>query len=84
VRPPVNPFRPGITLIAQLAQVPIQTVFIEPRSPYLGKNWPIWRAPQFPVEIKVRLGRRFQPEPGHHDHQAVLNQLEHYFTQELQ
>ena len=80
VRPPINPFRPGLTLIAQMAQVPIQTVLIESGSPYLGKGWPIWRAPPFPVVIGVRLGRRFAPEA---DHQDLLNRIEAYFAEEL-
>ncbi|MBC8056025.1 MAG: 1-acyl-sn-glycerol-3-phosphate acyltransferase [Rhizobiales bacterium] len=80
VRAPINPFRPGITLIAQMAQVPIQTVFITSESPYLGKGWPIWRTPQFPVVFDVRLGKRFAPEA---DHAGLLKRLEVYFTQEL-
>ena len=80
VQTPINPFRPGITLIAHMAQVPIQTVFIEARSPYLGKGWPIWRTPQFPVVLKVRLGQRFAPEA---DHQGLLKRLESYFAEEL-
>ena len=80
IRTPVNPFRPGITLIAQMAQVPIQTVIIESESPYLGKGWPIWRAPEFPVAIRVRLGQRFAPEA---DHQGMLKRLEAYFAEEL-
>jgi 1-acyl-sn-glycerol-3-phosphate acyltransferase len=80
IHPPINPFRPGITLIAQMAQVPIQTVLIESESPYLGKGWPIWRTPQFPVVIRVRLGRRFAPEA---DHQGLLKRLESYFAEEL-
>ena len=80
VQAPINPFRPGVTLIAHMAQVPIQTVFIEARSPYLGKGWPIWRTPQFPVVLKVRLGQRFAPEA---DHQGLLKRLESYFAEEL-
>ena len=80
IRAPINPFRPGITLIAQMAQVPIQTVIIESESPYLGKGWPIWRTPQFPVVIKVRLGQRFAPEADHH---GLLTRLEAYFAEEL-
>jgi 1-acyl-sn-glycerol-3-phosphate acyltransferase len=80
LKSPVNPFRPGITLIAHMAQVPIQTVFIESTSPYLRKGWPIWRAPEFPVEFRVRLGERFAPEA---DHQGLLKRLEAYFSQEL-
>ena len=46
---PLNPFRPGITLIAKLAGAPIQTVFIDTDSPYLGKGWPLWRLPPMPI-----------------------------------
>jgi len=80
IRAPINPFRPGLTLIAHMAQVPIQTVFIETPSPYLGKGWPIWRTPQFPVVFSARLGRRFAPEA---DHQGLLKRLESYFATEL-
>ena len=80
IHAPVNPFRPGITLIAQMAQVPIQTVIIESESPYLGKGWPIWRTPEFPVVVRVRLGQRFAPEA---DHQGMLKRLEAYFADEL-
>jgi 1-acyl-sn-glycerol-3-phosphate acyltransferase len=80
IRAPINPFRPGITLIAHMAQVPIQTVIIESHSPYLRKGWPIWRAPQFPVVFRVRLGQRFAPEADTH---GQLKRLEAYFAEEL-
>jgi 1-acyl-sn-glycerol-3-phosphate acyltransferase len=80
IRAPINRFRPGTTLIAHKAQVPIQTVIIEADSPYLGKGWPIWRTPQFPVVFSARLGRRFEPEA---DHQGLLKRLETYFAAEL-
>jgi 1-acyl-sn-glycerol-3-phosphate acyltransferase len=80
IQAPTNPFRPGITLIAQMAQVPIQTVIIESESPYLGKGWPIWRTPGFPIVVRVRLGERFVPEP---DHAGFLKRLEAYFASEL-
>ena len=80
VTPPINPFRPGMTLMAHMAQVPIQTVIIESDSPYLGKGWPIWRMPQFPVVFSARLGQRFAPEA---DHMALLKRIETYFSNEL-
>ncbi len=80
IREPVNPFRPGLTLIAHRAGVPIQTVLIESDSRYLTKGWPIWRAPAFPVRLSVRLGRRFAPEADHH---GLLKRLEAYFSAEL-
>jgi 1-acyl-sn-glycerol-3-phosphate acyltransferase len=64
---PVNPFRPGVTLIAKLAQTPIQTVLIETDSPYLSKGWPIWKLPPNPIIFKVRLGPRLIPSSDSHD-----------------
>jgi 1-acyl-sn-glycerol-3-phosphate acyltransferase len=70
---PVNPFQPGVTAIAKHAKVPIQVVFIDTDSPYLGKGWPIWRLPSFPMRISVRMGPRL--EPGR-DADAQLVELE--------
>jgi 1-acyl-sn-glycerol-3-phosphate acyltransferase len=80
IRAPVNEFRPGMTLMAHIAQVPIQAVIIETDSPYLGKGWPIWRLPLFPVVFRVRLGQRFAPQA---DHAALLRQIEAHFVEEL-
>jgi 1-acyl-sn-glycerol-3-phosphate acyltransferase len=80
VERPINRFRPGITLIALRAQVPIQVVIIETDTPYLRKGWSIWRVPAFPISIRVRLGERFAPEG---DHPALLEKLERYFVREL-
>lgn len=76
-RLPINPFRPGVTLIAKLAGAPIQTVFIDTESPYLGKGWPIWKLPPLPIRFSVRLGARFAPQD---DTDALLAQLEAYFA----
>ena len=80
VAAPVNPFKPGITLIAHLARVPIQTVIVESDSPYLTKGWPLLKAPPVPVRIRLRLGRRFAADA---DHRAQLRRLEQYFGEEL-
>jgi 1-acyl-sn-glycerol-3-phosphate acyltransferase len=80
VNSPLNAFKPGITLIAHLAQAPIQTVIVEADSPYLRKGWPLLRPPPGPVTIRVRLGERFAPEA---DHRATLQRLERYFAREL-
>lgn len=74
---PLNTFRPGVTLIAKLARSPIQTVFIDTESPYLGKGWPLWRLPPLPITFTVRLGERFAPQK---DTDALLKELEQYFA----
>jgi 1-acyl-sn-glycerol-3-phosphate acyltransferase len=81
VTPPLNPFRSGVTLIAKLAQAPIQTVFIDTDSPYLGKGWPIWRLPPFPIVFTLRLGQRFAPTQNS---DALQTELEQYFRQHME
>jgi 1-acyl-sn-glycerol-3-phosphate acyltransferase len=77
-RAPLNPFQPGFALIAKRAQVPIQTVFIDTASPYLGKGWPLWRLPPLPIVFSVRLGRVFEPCA---DHEALTHEIEAYMSQ---
>ena len=74
---PVNAFHASFTLIARHAQVPIQTVFIDTDSPYLGKGWPLWRLPPLPICFSVRLGRRYPPAA---DHNALCAEIEAYFA----
>jgi 1-acyl-sn-glycerol-3-phosphate acyltransferase len=78
---PLNAFRPGVTLIAKLAQAPIQTVFIDTDSPYLGKGWPLWRVPPLPIVFKLRLGERFAPSQ---ESDALLRQIENYFRHSME
>ena len=74
---PVNPFNSGVALIAKIAQAPIQTVFIDTDSPYLGKGWPLWRLPPLPIVFQVRVGERFAPSA---DPAALSRRLEQYFA----
>lgn len=79
-RPPVNAFKGSTGLIAHHAGVPVQTVFIEASSPFLGKHWPLLRRPDLPLVYRVRLGRRFDPPE---DSRAFSQELEVYFAAEL-
>ncbi len=76
-RPPINTFSPGFALIAKRAQAPIQAVFIDTDSPYLGKGWPLWRLPPLPIVFSVRLGQRFAPAQ---DYAALQVEIEAYFA----
>ncbi len=79
-RAPVNAFRGSLALIAQQAGVPVQAVFIETDSAFLGKGWPLTRRPPLPLSFRVRLGRRFEPPRDLH---AFLRELEQYYAAEL-
>ncbi len=74
---PLNPFHPSFALIAKHAGAPIQTVFIDTDSPYLGKGWPLWKLPPLPIVFSVRLGRRFTAGT---DHLATMREIEAYFA----
>ena len=77
---PVNPLLPSIGLLAQRTRATVQTVLIEFSSPYLGKQWPLWRRPSLPLVVRVRLGRRFEPP----DDACGFNQaLQQHFDDEL-
>ena len=77
---PVNVYKGTTALIASRARVPVQTVFIETDSGYLGKGWPLFRRPSMPITYRVRLGRRFAPpeKAG-----TLTEDLERYFIDEL-
>lgn len=77
---PVNRCLPSAGLMAQRSRVAVQTVLIEFSTPYLGKNWPLFRKPELPLLCRVRLGRRFDP-PENVERFSVA--LERYFRAEL-
>ena len=79
--PPLDHFRPAVTLIAKLARAPIQTVFIDTDTPYLRKGWPIWRVPPLPIRVRLRLGERFAPAT---DSDALSRELEQYYRGQLE
>jgi len=58
----------------------VQTVFIESNSPFLGKGWPLFRRPAFPLVYRVRLGRRMTVSGDIH---GFVDELHAYFQQEL-
>lgn len=78
VRQPVNEFKSAFALIARKAGIPVQTVFIETNSPFLGKGWPLSKKPQFPLVYRVKLGKRFEVND---DTKLFVDQLEAYFKE---
>lgn len=80
VTPPINPFKGGFGLVAKKAGVPIQAVFIEASSPFLGKGWALWNKPEFPLVYRARLGERFEVTG---DVKTFVADLEAYYRREL-
>jgi 1-acyl-sn-glycerol-3-phosphate acyltransferase len=52
----VDSFKSGFALIAKRAGAPVQTVFIDSNSRFLGKGWPLLKKPDFPLRYRIRLG----------------------------
>ena len=77
---PVGAMQGTAGLIAKHAGVPVQTVFIETNSGFLGKGWSVLWTPKMPIIYRIRLGKRFDP-PLHTAHFA--SELEQYFLSEL-
>jgi 1-acyl-sn-glycerol-3-phosphate acyltransferase len=78
----LRPFKMGFALVAVSARSPVQTVLITADSNFLGKGWPFFRKPVFPLRYSLRLGRRFQPEPGE-DAKIFGRTVENYFRETL-
>ena len=76
------PFKMGFALAAVLTRSPVQTIIITSEGNCLGKGWPLFKKPAFPVRYSLRLGRRFQPEPGQQAKQFG-RALENYFRETL-
>ena len=77
---PVGSLQGTTGLIARRAGVPVQTVFIETDSGFLGKGWSLLWTPRMPITYRIRLGKRFDP-PSHTA--QFVGELEQYFQSEL-
>lgn len=77
---PIGSLQGTTGLIAKHAGVPVQTVFIETDSGFLGKGWSLLWTPHMPITYRIRLGKRFDP-PSHTAN--FVDELEQYFQSEL-
>jgi 1-acyl-sn-glycerol-3-phosphate acyltransferase len=77
---PVGAFKGGFAVIAKHAGVPVQTVFVRSNSPFLGKGWPLFKKPDFPLVYRVRLGDRIAVDGDVRD---FVGRVAGYYRQEL-
>ncbi len=77
---PVNALQGTAGLIAKKAAVPVQTVFIETNSRFLGKGWSVMWTPKMPITYRIRLGKRFDPPQ---QTACFAAELEQYFQAEM-
>jgi len=79
-RHPIGALQGTTGLIAKNAHVPVQTVFVETDSGFLGKGWSLLWTPRMPITYRIRLGRRFEPPTQTAEFVA---ELDAYFRSEL-
>jgi 1-acyl-sn-glycerol-3-phosphate acyltransferase len=77
---PLNKFKSAFALIARKSGAPVQTVFIESNTRFLGKGWPLMKKPQFPLIYKVTLGMRFEASS---DTKTFVDDMEKYYREQL-
>ena len=77
---PIGPLTDAVGALSKRCGVPVQAVIIEADSRFLGKGWPLLSCPDFPLEYRVRLGKRFDPPANVREFTA---ELERHFTREL-
>lgn len=77
----LDPFRAGPAYVSHRSGVPIQTLFIEQDTRFLGKNLPLFKRPDMPMHFHIRLGQRFDPPA---DPRQFTEVLHNYFLHELQ
>lgn len=79
-RPVVGKLQGTTGLISKRAAIPVQTVFIETDSAFLGKGWSLLWTPKMPITYRVRLGKCFDPPE---DTASFTRELQQYFQAEL-
>ena len=77
---PINSCLPTAGLIAKRSGAPVQALCIEFSTPYLGKQWPLFRRPELPLSFRIRFGERFAAPQ---DVPAFTALLEEHFQLEL-
>jgi 1-acyl-sn-glycerol-3-phosphate acyltransferase len=79
-RHPVNALTGAVAVIARHAHVPIQLALVETDSPFLGKGWPLLKAPALPIRYRVRLGSRLEAPANT---AGCLERIQREYDQEL-
>jgi len=76
----IQPFQGTVGAIARRTGCPVQSIFIEIDTEFLGKGWRPWHIPQFPINIRIRVGKRFIAKD---DSKKFILELEKYYRREL-
>ena len=78
----VNTFKGGFAMVAKESGRPVQTVFVEANTAFLGKGWQLWKRPAFPLKYRLVLGESFQMD-NRADHKKFTLAMENYFKNNI-
>jgi len=78
----INSLKGGCSIIATKSGVPVYPVFIRSDSRFLEKGWPLWKRPNFPIEMRIELGEPLFPQEGERAADFTLR-LQQSFEAEL-
>ncbi len=77
---PVSDFSAASCLVSKVTHTPIQCVFFDFSTPYLGKYWGLFTPPILPLRIGVRVGQQVGPVAHA---AAASHDLENYYRNEV-
>ncbi len=78
----LNPLKGGIAVLAKQVDVPVIPVFIRSNTRFYEKGWPLYRKPEFPLRISIRVGEPVRIGTDE-SVQAFVIRLEKIFIDEL-
>jgi 1-acyl-sn-glycerol-3-phosphate acyltransferase len=77
---PISPFSTASSLISKMTDTPIQCVFLDFSTPYLGKDWGLFTPPVIPLKIDARIGDQIAPPSNA---TRACQELETYYRNEV-
>lgn len=78
----LGPFKSGFALLSRISRAPVQTIVIKYSNGYLGKGWPFFRPPPFPIRCSMHLGACFH-SASNTDDRDFGRSVEFYFRKAL-
>ncbi len=78
----LNPLKGGIAVLAKQAEVPVIPVFIRSNTRFYEKGWPLYKKPDFPLKITIKVGEPIRINADE-TAQAFSQRLEKKYIDEL-
>lgn len=77
---PINELRGAYATIARRSGVPVQLVMINANSRFLGKGWPLYKRPEFPLRYQASVLERIDPTLSRAE---IVTQTDRHFREAI-